>query len=67
MVEDAGRYLSNTIRAWPGQVSLETTNICAQLDLEMKTKAMDICQVPETFTAPSPSRNAGFMASLDAL
>ena len=50
-----------------GHVSLKTTNIYAQVDLEMKTRAMEICQVPETFTAPSPSRNAGFMAFLDAL
>ena len=57
----------NTIRAWLGHVSLETTNIYAQVDLEMKTKAMEICEVPETCTVPSPRRNAGLMAFLDAL
>ena len=57
----------NTIRAWLGHVSLETTNIYAQVDLEMNTRAMEICQVPETCTAPSPRRNAGLMAFLDAL
>ena len=57
----------NTIRAWLGQVSLDTTNIYAQVDLEMKTRAMEICQVPETCTVPSPRCNAGLMACLDAL
>ena len=57
----------NTTRAWLGHVSLETTNIYAQVDLEMNTRAMEICQVPETCTVPSPRRNAGLMAFLDAL
>jgi integrase/recombinase XerD len=30
----------NTIRAWLGHVSLETTNIYAEVDLEMKAKAL---------------------------
>jgi site-specific recombinase XerD len=35
----------NTIRAWLGHVSLETTNIYAQVDLEMKAKALSLCEV----------------------
>jgi integrase/recombinase XerD len=30
----------NTIRAWLGHVSLDTTNIYAEIDLEMKAKAL---------------------------
>ena len=33
----------NTIRAWLGHVSLETTNRYAQVDLEMKAKALETC------------------------
>lgn len=35
----------NTIRAWLGHVSLETTNRYAQVDLEMKAKALEKCAV----------------------
>jgi len=35
----------NTIRAWLGHVSLETTNIYAQVDVEMKAKALSLCEV----------------------
>jgi integrase/recombinase XerD len=30
----------NTIRAWLGHVSLQTTNVYAEVDLEMKAKAL---------------------------
>jgi hypothetical protein len=40
----------NTIRAWLGHVSLETTNRYAQVDLEMKAKALATC-------APSQEEN----------
>jgi integrase/recombinase XerD len=33
----------NTIRAWLGHVSLETTNIYAETDLSMKAKALAAC------------------------
>ncbi len=36
----------NTIRAWLGHVSLDTTNIYAEVDLEMKAKALARCDVP---------------------
>ena len=35
----------NTIRAWLGHVSLNTTNIYAEVDLEMKAKALATCAV----------------------
>jgi integrase/recombinase XerD len=37
----------NTIRAWLGHVSLDTTNIYAEADLEMKAKALTQCEVVE--------------------
>jgi site-specific recombinase XerC len=33
----------NTIRAWLGHVSLDTTNIYAETDLAMKAKALAAC------------------------
>ena len=38
----------NTIRAWLGHVSLDTTNIYAEIDLEMKAKALAKCAVTDT-------------------
>jgi integrase/recombinase XerD len=38
----------NTIRAWLGHVSLDTTNIYAEIDLEMKAKALAKCEVTNT-------------------
>lgn len=35
----------NTIRAWLGHVSLKTTNVYAEVDLEMKAKALAHCEV----------------------
>jgi integrase/recombinase XerD len=35
----------NTIRAWLGHVSLETTNRYAEVDLEMKAKALAACAI----------------------
>ena len=42
----------NTIRAWLGHASLDTTNIYAEIDLEMKAKAMALCDA----AAPGPDR-----------
>jgi site-specific recombinase XerD len=36
----------NTIRAWLGHISLDTTNIYAEVDLDMKAKALARCEVP---------------------
>lgn len=35
----------NTTRAWLGHVSLATTNVYAEVDLEMKVKALAHCEV----------------------
>jgi len=35
----------NTIRAWLGHVSIDTTNIYAETDLEMKAKALALCEI----------------------
>jgi integrase/recombinase XerD len=35
----------NTIRAWLGHVSLSTTNVYAEVDLEMKAKALANCEI----------------------
>ena len=57
----------NTIRAWLGHVSLDTTNIYAEIDLEMKAKAMALCDATE----PEPDRpwkeNRGLIAFLNAM
>ncbi len=37
----------NTIRAWLGHVSINTTNIYAEVNLEMKAKALKCCEVKE--------------------
>jgi site-specific recombinase XerD len=37
----------NTIRAWLGHVSLETTNVYAEVDLETKAKALANCEVKQ--------------------
>ena len=36
----------NTIRGWLGHVSLDTTHIYAEVDLEMKAKALALCDIP---------------------
>jgi site-specific recombinase XerD len=35
----------NTIRAWLGHVSIDTTNIYAEIDMEMKAKALACCEI----------------------
>jgi integrase/recombinase XerD len=35
----------NTIRAWLGHVSLDTTDIYAEIDVEMKSKALAKCEI----------------------
>jgi len=38
----------NTIRAWLGHVSVDTTNIYAEVDIDMKAKALSRCDVSST-------------------
>jgi len=57
----------NTIRAWLGHVSLDTTNIYAEVDLEMKSKALAHCEISDATRADKPWHTAGLMAFLKAL
>jgi len=58
----------NTIRAWLGHVSLDTTNVYAETDLEMKAAALALCEVRG---ASKPTKrwrqDAGLMAFLKSL
>lgn len=38
----------NTIRAWLGHVHVDTTNIYAEVDMEMKAKALAHCEIQQT-------------------
>lgn len=57
----------NTIRAWLGHVSLTTTNIYAETDLEMKAKALAHCEVKGAKPAKRWRDDAGLMAFLRTL
>jgi len=59
----------NTIRAWLGHVSLDTTHVYAEVDLEMKAKALAKCQIPELpgDSAKPWSCNQELMAFLKSL
>lgn len=54
----------NTIRAWLGHVSLDTTQVYAEVDLDMKAKALasvDITDLPAAARARSPEMSATTM------
>jgi integrase/recombinase XerD len=58
----------NTIRAWLGHVSLATTNVYAEVDLEMKAKALASCEVQGEGIPQKPWReDKGLMEFLRAL
>lgn len=58
----------NTIRAWLGHVSLNTTNVYAEVDLEMKAKALANCEVKEEYESRKPWReDKGLMEFLRTL
>lgn len=57
----------NTIRAWLGHVSLDTTNIYAEVDLEMKAKALAHCDLPTEVTTKPWHRDPGLIGFLKAL
>jgi integrase len=57
----------NTIRAWLGPVSLVTTNVYAEADLEMKAKALANGEIKEA-GSPKPYReDKGLMEFLRSL
>ena len=58
----------NTIRGWLGHVSLNTTNIYAEIDLDTKAKALAVCAVTHDNATGVPWRQQpGLMAFLRAL
>jgi len=57
----------NTIRAWLGHVSLETTNRYAEVDLAMKAQALQKCAVSAPDGAPSWHTDSELMSFLASL
>ena len=58
----------NTVRAWLGHVSLDTTNIYAEIDLETKAKALAKCEVGDPSKPQRRWReDPGLMAFLRSL
>ena len=57
----------NTIRAWLGHVSINTTNIYAETDLEMKAKALALCEVKKSKTQKRWRDDDGLMDFLKKL
>lgn len=57
----------NTIRAWLGHVSLDTTNIYAEVDLEMKAKALAHCDLPNEVPTKPWHTDKGLIGFLKAL
>jgi integrase/recombinase XerD len=57
----------NTIRAWLGHVSLTTTNVYAEVDLEMKAKALAKCEVERGKSVTPWREDKGLMDFLRSL
>jgi len=57
----------NTIRAWLGHVSLNTTNIYAEADLEMKAKALATCEIEGDVVTPHWREDTDLMEFLRTL
>jgi len=57
----------NTIRAWLGHVSLDTTHIYAEVDMEMKAKALARVDISNLPTKPSQRPLPSLMTFLKAL
>jgi len=54
----------NTIRAWLGHASLATTNVYAEVDLEMKAKALGTCEIKGERGRKAWRQNPGLMEFL---
>ena len=54
----------NTVRAWLGHSSIDTTNIYAEINLKMKAEAMALCDVPEPDRGRHWKEDKGLMAFL---
>ena len=57
----------NTIRAWLGHVSLDTTHIYAEIDLTAKAKALARCEVAPALDTTPWRENANLMSFLRSL
>ena len=54
----------NTIRAWLGHVSINTTNVYAETDLEMKARALGLCAIKSKRSAKRWRDNPDLMSFL---
>jgi integrase/recombinase XerD len=57
----------NTIRAWLGHASVSTTMVYAEVDLEMKTKALANCEAKDDDPKPPWRQDKGLMEFLRTL
>ena len=57
----------NTVRAWLGHVSLDTTHIYAEVDMEMKAKALASVDITGLNGAPQKRNLPSLMAFLKSL
>ena len=57
----------NTIRAWLGHVSLDTTHVYAEVDMEMKAKALARVHISDLESKPRQPMLPSMMAFLKAL
>jgi hypothetical protein len=57
----------NTIRAWLGHVSLATTNVYAEVDLEMKARALANREVASNSSGKPWKEDEGLMNFLRTL
>ncbi len=57
----------NTIRAWLGHVSINTTNVYAEVDLDMKAKALACCEVEPDSKSTHWKDNKNLMDFLDSI
>jgi integrase/recombinase XerD len=57
----------NTIRAWLGHVCLSTTNVYAEVDLEMKAKALANCEIGDQYPQQPWREDKGLMEFLKSL
>jgi site-specific recombinase XerD len=58
----------NTIRAWLGHVSVDTTNVYAEIDLATKAKALDTCAIlPDSGGPPVWKDNKDLLVFLRSL
>ena len=57
----------DTIRSWLGHVSVDTTNVYAETDLEMKAKALAHCEIKGPKRMKRWRHDPGLMSFLKSL